>query len=72
MVYVLAAIVGIGVIVSILTGPIGLVITIPAALALLLLLRKRQPATDVDGRHLGGPEPEGVGGRDDPTAANPH
>ena len=72
MVYVLAALVGVGLILSIFTGPIGLALVIPAGIALLLVLRARQPSTTVDERFVGGPQPESVGGHDDPTQANPH
>lgn len=72
MVQLLAALVGVGIILTIFTGYIGLALTIPAAIALLLLLRSRQSATKVDPRHLGGPQPETTGGRSDNSSANPH
>ena len=72
MIQVLAALVGAGIILSIFTGPIGLVLTVPAAIALFFVLRARQSEAKVDPRYLGGPQPEHAGGRDDPSGANPH
>lgn len=58
MIQLLAALVGIGIILSIFTGPIGLVVAVPAAGALLWVLRARQAETEVDQRFVGGPQPD--------------
>lgn len=61
MIWLLSALVGIGIILSIFTGPLGLVLTIPAAIALFLVLRARQPQTPVDQRFVGGAQPDRPG-----------
>lgn len=61
MIWLLSALVGVGIILSIFTGPVGLVLTIPAALALFWLLRSRQAETPVDQRFVGGPQPDKTG-----------
>lgn len=58
MQYVLAALTAVGIILSFVTGPIGLALAIPAGVALLLLLRARQPRTPVDHSYTGGAQPD--------------
>ncbi len=57
----LAAAVAVGVIVSIFSGPIGLIVTVPLAIVLFLVLRAGQSDTKVDPRYLGGPQPDNLG-----------
>ncbi len=66
MVQLLAALVGIGIIASFFTGPIALAITIPAGIALFLVLRARQPEQKVDPRYLGGAQPDQPGVQSNP------
>jgi hypothetical protein len=58
MIKALAALVGIGVILSMITGLPGLLVTVPALVALLFVLRRQQTGTRVDDRHLGGAQPD--------------
>lgn len=61
MIWLLSLLVAVGIILSIFTGPIGLALTIPAALALFWVLRSRQSETPVDQRFVGGPQPDRTG-----------
>lgn len=64
MIWLLSALVAIGIILSIVTGPIGLALTLPAAVGLFLVLRSRQSATPVDQRFTGGAQPDRPGNPD--------
>lgn len=61
MIWLLSALVAIGIILSIVTGPIGLALTLPAALGLYLVLRSRQSPPPVDQRFVGGAQPDRTG-----------
>ncbi|HVM21352.1 MAG TPA: hypothetical protein VM307_15440 [Egibacteraceae bacterium] len=58
MIQALAVLVGIGVILSIITGLPGLLLLVPAMVALFFVLRKRQTETPVDHRFTGGAQPD--------------